>query len=144
MFHLYQKIQLYSYNKLSTILFTFILYYRDNYVNVNKNCINIKNNNLLKGKSTTLEGSDTREGLTAVISVNIPENILQFEGQTKGKLGTPEARPAVEQIVYDALKFYLEENKSEATIILDKMSKSKFAREAARKAREEARAGRER
>ena len=100
-----------------------------------------RTNGILKNKDSNFDGSDAREGLTAVINLKIPEDLLQFEGQTKGKLGTPEARPAVEQIVYDALKFYLEENKSEATIILDKMSKSKFAREAARKAREEARAG---
>lgn len=100
-----------------------------------------RTNGILKNKDSNFDGSDAREGLTAVINLKIPEDLLQFEGQTKGKLGTPEARPAVEQIVYDALKFYLEENKSEATIVLDKMSKSKFAREAARKAREEARAG---
>ena len=101
----------------------------------------IKNNNLLKGKSTTLEGSDTREGLTAVISVNIPENMLQFEGQTKGKLGTPQAKAVVESIVYEKLSYYLEENKSVASLIMDKALKSKVAREAARKAREEARSG---
>ena len=101
----------------------------------------IKNNNLLKGKSTTLEGSDTREGLTAVISVNIPENMLQFEGQTKGKLGTPQAKAVVESIVYEKLSYYLEENKSVASLIMDKALKSKVAREAARKAREDARNG---
>ena len=96
---------------------------------------------ILKAKDTNFDGSDVREGMTAVINMKIPEKLLQFEGQTKGKLGTPEARPAVEQIVYDTLKFFLEENKKEATTIVEKMSKSKFAREAARKAREEARAG---
>ncbi len=101
----------------------------------------IKNNNLLKGKNTSLEGSDTREGLTAVISVKVPEEILQFEGQTKGKLGTPSAKTAVESIVYEKLSYYLEENKSVANLIMDKALKSKVAREAARKAREEARNG---
>ncbi len=101
----------------------------------------IKNNNLLKGKNTQLEGSDTREGLTAVISVNVPEELLQFEGQTKGKLGTPQARSVVESIVYEKLTYFLEENKTVASLILDKALKSKTAREAARKAREEARNG---
>ncbi len=101
----------------------------------------IKNNNLLKGKNTSLEGSDTREGLTAIISVRVPEEILQFEGQTKGKLGTPSAKTAVESIVYEKLSYYLDENKSVANLIMDKALKSKIAREAARKAREEARSG---
>ncbi len=101
----------------------------------------IKDNNLLKGKNTLLEGSDTREGLTAVISVNIPESLLQFEGQTKGKLGTPQARSVVESIVSEKLSYFLEENKTVASLILDKALKSKVAREAARKAREEARNG---
>lgn len=100
-----------------------------------------KNNNLLKGKDSTFEGSDVREGLSAVINLKIPEELLQFEGQTKGKLGTPEARPVTEQVVYENLKFFLEENKEIALKIIDKASKSKMAREAARKAREEARNG---
>lgn len=100
----------------------------------------IKNN--LKGK-VTLEGSDTREGLTAIISVNVPETILQFEGQTKGKLGTPQARSVVESIVYEKLYYYLEENKQVASLIVEKAMKSKTAREAARKAREEVRSGKQ-
>ena len=98
-------------------------------------------NGILKAKDTNFDGSDVREGLTAVINLKIPEKLLQFEGQTKGKLGTPEARPAVETVVYDTLKFYLEENRKDALTIVEKMGKSKFAREAARKAREEARKG---
>ena len=98
-------------------------------------------NGILKAKDTNFDGSDVREGLTAVINLKIPEKLLQFEGQTKGKLGTPEARPAVETVVYDTLKFYLEENRKDALTIVEKMGKSKFAREAARKAREEARIG---
>lgn len=100
-----------------------------------------KNNNFVKGKDKPFEGSDVREGLTAVISLKIPESILQFEGQTKGKLGTPQARVAVENVVTEQIRVYLEENKSIATEIVNKSLKSKIAREAARKAREEARKG---
>ena len=100
----------------------------------------VKKNNLLKGNDT-LDGSDAREGLTAIISLKIPEALLQFEGQTKGKLGTPQAKQVVESIVYDKLSFYLEENKGSATAIMEKALKSKLAREAARKARLEARNG---
>ena len=100
-----------------------------------------KSNNLFKAKDGTLDGADVREGLTAVISLKIPEELLQFEGQTKGKLGTPEARSVTESVTYESLKFYLEENKEVAMNILDKALKSKLAREAARKAREEARNG---
>ena len=101
----------------------------------------VKSNNLIKGKDATFDGSDVREGLSAVINLRIPENLLQFEGQTKGKLGTPEARSITEAVTYENLKFYLEENKEVALNIVDKASKSKMAREAARKAREEARNG---
>ena len=100
-----------------------------------------KNNGFIKGKEKALEGSDVREGLTAVISLKIPEDLLQFEGQTKGKLGTPQARTVVDSIVSEKLQFYLEENKAIATEIITKSLKSKVAREAARKAREEARKG---
>ena len=100
-----------------------------------------KSNGFLKAKDKALEGSDVREGLTAVISLKIPEGILQFEGQTKGKLGTPGARVAVENIVSEQMRVFLEENKSIATEIINKSLRSKIAREAARKAREEARKG---
>ena len=100
-----------------------------------------KNNGFIKGKEKALEGSDVREGLTAIISLKIPEDMLQFEGQTKGKLGTPQARTIVDSIVTEKLQFYLEENKAIATEIITKSLKSKVAREAARKAREEARKG---
>lgn len=100
-----------------------------------------KTNGLIKGKDSNLDGSDVREGLTAIISVKIPEDLLQFEGQTKGKLGTAEARPAVENVTYENLKFFLEENKEIALSILEKAQKSKIAREAARKAREAVRKG---
>ena len=102
-----------------------------------------KDNNLLKGKDKSFDGSDVREGLTAVISVQIPEDVLQFEGQTKAKLGTPQARPIVEAITTEKLKFFLEENKVIATKIVGKAIKGKEAREAARKAREESRKGKE-
>ena len=101
----------------------------------------VKANNLMKGKDATFDGSDVREGLSAVINLKIPEALLQFEGQTKGKLGTTEARSITEAVTYENLKFFLEENKEVALNIVDKASKSKMAREAARKAREEARNG---
>ena len=102
-----------------------------------------RTNNYLKAKDKNFEGNDTREGLTAIISLQIPENLLQFEGQTKGKLGTPIARNVVENIVSEKLQFFLEENKESATKILEKMVKSKSVREAARKARDEARLGKD-
>ena len=100
-----------------------------------------KQNNLVKGKDSVFDGSDVREGLSAVINLKVPEELLQFEGQTKGKLGTPEARTATENVVCDNLQFFLEENKEIALSIIEKAQKSKLAREAARKAREEARNG---
>ena len=100
-----------------------------------------KDNGYLKAKDKNLEGPDTREGLTAIISLKIPEELLQFEGQTKGKLGTPIARTVVDSIVTEKLRFFLEENKAVATTILEKMIKSRNVREAARKARDEARNG---
>ncbi|MDO5393158.1 MAG: DNA topoisomerase IV subunit B [Mycoplasmatota bacterium] len=100
-----------------------------------------KSNGFIKGKDKALEGGDVREGLTAIISLRIPEGILQFEGQTKGKLGTPQARVAVEALVTEQMRVFLEENKAIATDIINKSLRSKIAREAARKAREEARKG---
>ena len=102
-----------------------------------------KENNFIKGKEKAFEGSDVREGLTAIISVQIPEAILQFEGQTKAKLGTPIARSIVEAITTEKLKYFLEENKSIATMIVTKALKGKDAREAARRAREESRKGKD-
>ncbi len=100
-----------------------------------------KDKGILKTKDAPFDGSDAREGLTAIVNLKIPENILQFEGQTKGKLGTPSARSVVENIVYDSLKYYLEENREISVNLIEKMNKSKVAREAARKAREDARNG---
>ena len=100
-----------------------------------------KSNNYFKGKEKGFDGSDVREGLTAVISLKIPEALLQFEGQTKSKLGSPAARTAVEAITTEKLLFFLEKNKKIATEIIEKSLKSKQAREAARRAREEIRKG---
>ena len=100
-----------------------------------------KNNGYLKAKDKNFEGNDVREGLTVVLSLKIPEDLLQFEGQTKGKLGTPLAKTVVEQVVYEKMQYFLEENKAVATDIINKALKGKAAREAARKAREEARKG---
>ena len=100
-----------------------------------------KDNGFLKGKDASFDGSDIREGLSAVINLKIPEKLLQFEGQTKGKLGTPEARTVTEQITYEGMKFFLEENREIAKTIVEKASRSKVAREAARKARDAARSG---
>ncbi|MDD6258711.1 MAG: DNA topoisomerase IV subunit B [Erysipelotrichaceae bacterium] len=96
---------------------------------------------ILKEKDKNLEGSDVREGLTTVLAVSVPEEILQFEGQTKGKLGTPQAKPAVEQVVSEKLNYWLEENREQSDMLVRKMQKAMIARNAARKAREEARKG---
>ncbi|MED4158020.1 DNA topoisomerase IV subunit B [Shouchella clausii] len=96
---------------------------------------------VLKEKDKNLDGSDIREGFTAVVSVRVPEAKLQFEGQTKSKLGTPEARSAVDAIVSENLSYFLEENPAVATMLLKKAIKAAQAREAARKAREDARNG---
>ena len=100
-----------------------------------------RNNGFLKEKDNNLEGSDIREGLTSIISVSITEDLLQFEGQTKGKLGTPEAKTIVDNMVSEKLSYWLEENKELANTLVKKMIKASQVREAARKAREEARNG---
>ena len=96
-----------------------------------------ESNNLLKGKK--LEGSDIREGVTAIISLKIPESLLEFEGQTKGKLGTPQAVTVVSNIIYNKFTYYLTENKELAMNIIKKCVDSQQARLAARKAKDEAR-----
>jgi len=88
----------------------------------------------LKDRDTNIEGSIIRQGLTAIISVRIPEELLQFEGQTKSKLGTAEAKPAVEQIVYEQFKNFLAENGQISTALVNKAIKAVKAQEAARKA----------
>ncbi|WP_047985228.1 DNA topoisomerase IV subunit B [Ornithinibacillus californiensis] len=97
--------------------------------------------NALKEKDKNLEGTDIREGLTAIVSVRIPEEKLQFEGQTKGKLGTSEARSGVDSVVSEKLNFFLEENPDASGLLIKKAIKAKEAREAARKARDDARTG---
>ena len=90
-------------------------------------------------KAKKLEGTDIREGLTAVISLKIPETLLEFEGQTKGKLGTPQATSVVSNFIYNKLTYYLTENKEFAINLINKCVASQNARIAARKAKEEAR-----
>lgn len=99
---------------------------------------------LLKEKDKNLEGSDFREGLAAVLSIRVPENLLQFEGQTKEKLGTPMARNAVDNVVGEQMGFYLQENSEMSQQLIRKAIKAREAREAARKAREESRNGKKR
>ncbi|WP_431026771.1 DNA topoisomerase IV subunit B [Lysinibacillus sp. LZ02] len=96
---------------------------------------------LLKEKDKNLEGTDIREGLSAIVSVRIPEHLLQFEGQTKGKLGTSEARSAVDTVVSEQLLYVLEENAELSSSLVRKAIRAQQAREAARKAREDARNG---
>nr|WP_249365296.1 DNA topoisomerase IV subunit B [Cytobacillus citreus] len=100
--------------------------------------------NLLKEKDKNLDGSDIREGFTAIVSVRVPEDLLQFEGQTKGKLGTSEARSAVDAVVSEHLSYFLEENPNVSSLLIKKAIKAYQAREAARKAREDARSGKKR
>lgn len=99
---------------------------------------------LLKEKEKNLEGADIREGLSAIISIRVPEQLLQFEGQTKGKLGTSEARSAVDAVVSEHLTYFLEENPDTSSLLIKKSIKAYQAREAARKAREDARSGKKR
>ena len=99
---------------------------------------------LLKEKDKNLEGADVREGISAIISVRIPEGILQFEGQTKGKLGTSEARSVTESVIAQKLLYFLEENADLSASLIRKAIRSQQAREAARKAREDARSGKKR
>ena len=96
---------------------------------------------LLKAKDKNLEGGDVREGLTTILSVSVPEGLLQFEGQTKSKLGTPQAKAAVEAVVSEKLSFWLEENRNQSDTLVRKMLKASLARIAARKARDEIRKG---
>lgn len=96
---------------------------------------------MLKDKDKNLEGSDYREGLTAVLSLLIPEEHLQFEGQTKDKLGSPLARPIVDAVVSEKLTYYLLENGDLAQNLIRKALKAREAREAARKARDDSRSG---
>ena len=94
-----------------------------------------RKNGYLKEKDS-LTGEDVREGLTAVIAVKIRNAVLQFEGQTKAKLGNPEARGAVESVFGEAFSNYLEENPSEARAILEKVILALEARKAAKAAKD--------
>ena len=96
---------------------------------------------ILKEKDKNLDGSDIREGLTAVIALRVPEEGLQFEGQTKEKLGTPEARSIVDSVVDEQLLYFLMENGDLANTLVQKALRARKAREAAKKAREESRHG---
>ena len=91
---------------------------------------------LLKERDKNLEGSDVREGLTAVVSVRIPERILQFEGQTKAKLGNTYIKTLVSNIVYNKLSEFLEENPAVAKAVFEKVTQAARARAAAKKARD--------
>jgi len=93
-----------------------------------------RKNKLLKEDEPNLIGEDVREGLTAVVSVKLAEP--QFEGQTKGKLGNPDVKSAVESVVGDGLALYLEEHPDDAKKIMDKCLLAAKGREAARKARD--------
>jgi topoisomerase-4 subunit B len=95
-------------------------------------------NGLLRNK-TKLDGNDIREGLTGIVSLKIPETKLEFEGQTKGKLGTPDAMAVVQNVMYSKLTYYLEENKEFAVNLIKKCVDAQNARIAARKAKDEAR-----
>lgn len=96
---------------------------------------------LLKEKEKNLDGSDIREGFMGIVAVRIPENLLQFEGQTKEKLGSPEARSAVDTVISQQLSYFLEENPKIGDLLIRKSLRARQARLAARKAREEARHG---
>ena len=96
-----------------------------NYVNNNANA---------KEKSIKVSGEDTKEGLVAIVSVKVPEP--QFEGQTKGKLGSSYVRPAVQKLTYEKLAQYFEENPNDAKNVVQKILLSAKAREAAKRARE--------
>lgn len=100
-----------------------------------------RKNGFLKEKDKGFDGNDVREGLTLVINLTIPEDYLQFEGQTKEKLGTPEAKPATETVVSENLRYFLEENKEVANALIRKIIKAAQARNAARKARADIRNG---
>lgn len=93
-----------------------------------------EDNGFFKKLKFTVSGEDFREGLTAIVSVKVPEP--QFKGQTKGELGNSEVTSVVSQIVGETLRHFLEENPNEAKRILEKVVLAATAREAARKARE--------
>ncbi len=95
-----------------------------------------RKNNLLKEKDPNLSGEDLREGLAAIISVKLDSSSLQFEGQTKAKLGNTNVRQAVETVVKDALEMFLDENPKDASAIVEKNVLTLKARMAAKAARD--------
>ena len=101
-------------------------------------CINdyARANGYLKEKDANLSGEDLREGLTAVISVALDSSALQFEGQTKAKLGNTNVRQAVETVVKESLEWYLQENPRDAQTIVEKNILALKARMAAKAARD--------
>jgi len=92
---------------------------------------------LLKEKDPNLDGIDIRSSMTAILSIKIPESLLQFESQTKSKLGTPDAKIYVEQVISEQLKFYLSETGEVANLLINNAIRSYKIREAQRKARDE-------
>lgn len=100
-----------------------------------------RKNGLLKDKDKNFEGSDVREGLSAIVACKIEESLLQFEGQTKAKLGTEKARGVVETLINEKLPYALEENRDFSYELIRKIQKAVIAKDAARKAKEEARQG---
>ncbi len=94
---------------------------------------------VLKEKDSPFEGPDVRDGLVAVLSLKVPEKVLEFEGQTKEKLGTPLAKTAVEDVVGDKLLYFFTENQQIIQNLLQRAYQARAAREAARKARDSVR-----
>lgn len=95
--------------------------------------------NLLKKNDKNLEGSDVREGFVGIVSVRVPEEILEFEGQTKSKLGTNVVRSNVEQFFFERVKHFLLTNPKVSDFIINKAIKAQQVREEAKKARDKAR-----
>ncbi len=100
-----------------------------------------ENGLLAKAKIKSLDAKDIREGVNIVLSIKIPEDILQFESQTKSKLGTPIARSVCDNVIGEKLSYYLTEHKDVALLLVNKFIKAQQVREAVRKARDEARNG---
>ncbi|MBQ8205965.1 MAG: DNA topoisomerase IV subunit B [Bacilli bacterium] len=96
---------------------------------------------LAKAKIKSLDAKDIREGVNIVLSIKVPEDILQFESQTKSKLGTPIARTVCDNVIGEKLMYYLTEHKDVAVMLVNKFIKAQQVREAVRKARDEARNG---
>lgn len=94
---------------------------------------------ILKDKDANFDGTDIREGLTAIVSIKVPERLISYEGQTKNKLFTQEALSVTKKITKSKMNFWLEENKKDALEIIEKIKKARDARLAARRVREEIR-----